>query len=54
MVGFLPRPVAKAQAVKDLKTPTLKAVGLATKYLGVSLIYNASLDAAVRHPRSGH
>lgn len=54
MVGLLPRAVCEAERVKDLQTATLQAVGLAAEDLGVSLVNDASLDTAVRHPRGSH
>lgn len=54
MVGFLPRPVAESKTVKDLQTATLEAVCLPRVDFCVSLVNNAGIDTAVRHPSSSH
>jgi hypothetical protein len=54
VVGLLPRAVAEAEGVKDLEAPALEPVGLAAEDLGVPLVDDAGLDAAVGHPAGRH
>lgn len=54
MIGLLPGPIHETERVKDLQTATLKSIGLAAKDLCVSLVDNASVDAAMRHPGGCH
>lgn len=54
MVGFLPGPVAKAKAVKNLQTAALEPVRLAGKDFRVPLVNDSCTDTAVGHPRSSH
>ncbi|TKW49647.1 hypothetical protein CTA1_11398 [Colletotrichum tanaceti] len=54
VVGLLPRPVREAERVKDLQTAALETIGLAAEDLGVSLVDNAGIDAAVGHPCGRH
>lgn len=54
VVCLLPRPIGKPKTVEDLKTAALQAVCLTAEDLGVSLVDDPCLHAAVRHPGRCH
>jgi hypothetical protein len=54
MIRLLQHPIRKPKAIKNLQTANLQPVRLARIYLRASLIHDACVDAAARHPRRQH
>lgn len=54
VVRLLPHAISESKTVENLEAPTLEAVRLTAKDLGVSLVYDTSFYAAVCHPCCRH